>query len=213
MIASALDWVWRWVRILLWLWQDLWMAWSQWASGHTLHEQTMWGLKMFWWERIGLFLEFLGGATIIVDIVGPQRLRACAQVVRRFRLLTRWFGGHEDMAGKTGNLVGLLLVAGCIGYLLFLAWLLQLARAHLALVSVPFFSSLVGVLNFILRIDLLFLFVVVALQILRLGALILEKCIFDPLAHFLESERAPSVARVFAFIAIVLGAHFHLLAT
>jgi hypothetical protein len=100
MIASALDWVWRWVGILLWLWRDLWMAWSQWASGHTLHEQAMWGLKMLWWERIGLFLEFLGGATIIVDIVGPQRLRACAQVVRRFRLLTRWFGGHEDMGEK-----------------------------------------------------------------------------------------------------------------
>jgi hypothetical protein len=49
------------------------------VRGQTLAEMSMYGIRMLIWSRIGKILEFLGGAMILVDIIGPERLRAWGQ--------------------------------------------------------------------------------------------------------------------------------------
>ncbi|MBB5155564.1 hypothetical protein [Saccharopolyspora phatthalungensis] len=53
-----------------------WEAWSLWWSGTKLEDFAMWGLPMLWWARIGKCLQFAGTAIVILDLVGPERLRA-----------------------------------------------------------------------------------------------------------------------------------------
>lgn len=48
---------------------------SQWLSGREVDDDlVVLGLRMIWWGRIGKLLAFLGGGTIILDIIGPERV-------------------------------------------------------------------------------------------------------------------------------------------
>jgi hypothetical protein len=52
-------------------------AWSRWASGNpTLKDNMLWGLQILWWGRIGKIAAFVGGLTLVLDILGPERLRS-----------------------------------------------------------------------------------------------------------------------------------------
>jgi hypothetical protein len=50
-------------------------AWRLWAQGHLTEDTVLWGLRLLWWARIGKLLQCAGGATIVAEIIGPDRLR------------------------------------------------------------------------------------------------------------------------------------------
>jgi hypothetical protein len=63
-------------------------AWSSWSSGNTIGDDTLWGVKILWWGRIGKIVMALSALTIIAEIVGPERIRAVGKALRgtfRFR--------------------------------------------------------------------------------------------------------------------------------
>ncbi|SMD16204.1 hypothetical protein [Lentzea albidocapillata] len=47
-----------------------------WFSGKQTSGATLWGLSMVWWGRAGKLLQFMAGCVVILDLVGPDRLRA-----------------------------------------------------------------------------------------------------------------------------------------
>jgi hypothetical protein len=51
-------------------------VWSSWWAGRSTQNLYVLGLSMLWWGRIGKYLQFLGGLTVVLDIVGPERLRS-----------------------------------------------------------------------------------------------------------------------------------------
>lgn len=59
------------------VWTEEWLrAWSLWWSGTKLPDNLpLWGLNIIWWNRIGQCLQFLGSAVVIIDIVGPKKVR------------------------------------------------------------------------------------------------------------------------------------------
>ena len=51
-------------------------AWSRWASGpNELRDARLWGLEIWWWGRIGILLSASGISGLVVDIIGPKKLR------------------------------------------------------------------------------------------------------------------------------------------
>ncbi|MFF0723077.1 hypothetical protein [Micromonospora sp. NPDC003816] len=46
-----------------------------WISGNDTSRINILGLSMVWWGRIGKILQFLGGLTVVFDLLGPERLR------------------------------------------------------------------------------------------------------------------------------------------
>jgi hypothetical protein len=55
---------------------DLLDAWSLWLSGQEVDPQLSIGpMTVLWWSRVGKIAAFIGGATVILDLVGPERLR------------------------------------------------------------------------------------------------------------------------------------------
>lgn len=48
----------------------------KWANGQLSPDTVLYGLKLFWWARIGKGLEFIAALSIIADILGPERLRS-----------------------------------------------------------------------------------------------------------------------------------------
>jgi hypothetical protein len=50
-------------------------AWSLWLSGDLSSNAVLLGISILWWGRLGKLMEFVGGATIIADIIGPEKIR------------------------------------------------------------------------------------------------------------------------------------------
>ena len=57
-------------------------AWKLWLSDNLSADALLWGISIFWWERIGKVMQFLGAITIVADIIGPDRIREFGTSVR-----------------------------------------------------------------------------------------------------------------------------------
>lgn len=63
---------------------DYFDAWTRWAAGDpTLRDAHLWGLKIYWWARLGKVLAFLAGMALLVDIIGPSKVVAWFQKIAR----------------------------------------------------------------------------------------------------------------------------------
>jgi hypothetical protein len=52
-------------------------AWRLWFSGNLMSDSLLWGvMKILWWGRIGKVIVLAAALTIVVDIIGPERLRS-----------------------------------------------------------------------------------------------------------------------------------------
>ena len=61
-------------------------AWSQWFAGREVDPQLrLWFMSILWWGRVGKIAAFLGGLTVILDLIGPDRLRTWGTAGR-----TKW---------------------------------------------------------------------------------------------------------------------------
>ena len=56
-----------------------WHALDLWWDGTLRREQSVLGLPVLWWGRIGKILQFIAGLTVVLDIVGPKRLAEAAK--------------------------------------------------------------------------------------------------------------------------------------
>ncbi|MFI0470303.1 hypothetical protein ACH347_40090 [Saccharopolyspora sp. 5N102] len=74
-----------------------WEAVGLWWAGGKFEEITMYGLEMKWWARIGKYLQFLGGAAVVLDLVGPARLR---QLKERSQLFSNALNKIEKFIHK-----------------------------------------------------------------------------------------------------------------
>lgn len=63
-----------------------WEAWAQWWAGNKLETLTMWGVPMLWWARVGKLFQFAGGLVVVLDLVGPERLRKLSERTRQLRV-------------------------------------------------------------------------------------------------------------------------------
>ena len=57
-------------------------AWRLWWSGASVLNFSLLGIPVLWLGRGGKFIEFIGAATVVADIIGPDKLRAFATQLR-----------------------------------------------------------------------------------------------------------------------------------
>lgn len=99
---------------------------------------------MLWWARIGKLLQFAGGAAVVLDLVGPERLRRTgtrflngSRVAKALEAAARKFSSEKDIAhvrytdGKnhreTGSLladavnIGAMFIGGTIALIIIVA--------------------------------------------------------------------------------------------
>jgi hypothetical protein len=53
----------------------LWQAWMEWWTGRPQSQRQLWGWQIAYWGRVGLCLQFIAGLTVLLDLIGPERLR------------------------------------------------------------------------------------------------------------------------------------------
>ncbi|MEU8356490.1 hypothetical protein AB0C27_10820 [Nonomuraea sp. NPDC048882] len=81
--------------------RQLWDLWSQWWSGSSLTGSQLWGLQLTYWARIGKLLQFMAGLTVILDLIGPEPLRAFGKRLLRVPWARGFSSGAEKVAVVT----------------------------------------------------------------------------------------------------------------
>ncbi|WP_238008456.1 hypothetical protein KZZ52_22965 [Dactylosporangium sp. AC04546] len=54
---------------------DLVRAGRIWVEGRSASAEPLWGKTVLWWARAGKILQFAAGLVVILDLIGPERLR------------------------------------------------------------------------------------------------------------------------------------------
>jgi hypothetical protein len=54
---------------------DLARAWRIWTDGRSASTEPLWGKTVLWWARAGKIMQFAAGLVVILDLIGPERLR------------------------------------------------------------------------------------------------------------------------------------------
>jgi hypothetical protein len=137
----------------------LFEAWHNWLSGHLDPELSLWGIRLFWWARIGKILQIVGAVTVVVDIIGPRRLRRLGTQLKKLsavrklqdsqgaifkRLLSSWRGRpreilwKEIIADPLLTLNAMLMLAAAVAAWYFSPFPSVAARIILAFVAVIF---------------------------------------------------------------------------
>jgi hypothetical protein len=188
-----------------------WQAWSLWLDGKPTTDLRMWGEPMLVWGRVGKVLQFLGALTVIVDIIGPDRLRR--------------FG--QDLRSETGVvrriLAVLLVLRSTLGQLVLGAGVLALI---LLVVVGPFLPDrpwiwdifddptlLIIALAPFLVVLAPYVLTMVVLGVAELGVWSLDRLLLQPLARALSSRPVDLWAKIAGFALVITGTKFDLLAT
>ncbi|HEU5469402.1 MAG TPA: hypothetical protein VFV67_02025 [Actinophytocola sp.] len=76
---------------------------SNWFAGRQASSITLFGLPMFWWGRIGKVLQFFAGCVVVLDLIGPERLRAAAELARiQKKEAGRWRNRIQELEDLLG---------------------------------------------------------------------------------------------------------------
>ncbi|MFI9847808.1 hypothetical protein ACIHFD_63100 [Nonomuraea sp. NPDC051941] len=92
-------------------------GWGMWLDGRSTLGNDLFGVPMVWWGRGGKIATFAGGLTVVLDLIGAERLRAAGQAMRlrRQRVRRRSLFGSEDLF----NAIRGLIMLGAFVALLF----------------------------------------------------------------------------------------------
>jgi hypothetical protein len=89
---------------------SLWEALQAWFSGESLEGRQIWAVSTIWLTRAGKILQFLGGLAVILDIIGPERLREIGQDARAsFEAARRRLS--ERKRWELGDVLGMVFIA------------------------------------------------------------------------------------------------------
>jgi hypothetical protein len=50
-------------------------AWSAWFHHVNIGADYLWHVPMYWWGRVGLFLQLVSGVTVVTSIIGTDVLK------------------------------------------------------------------------------------------------------------------------------------------
>jgi hypothetical protein len=193
----------------------------------------MWGHRLLWWGRIGKIMEFAAGLSIVVDILGPQRLTAIgdslhdwfsfdaarARVAKRVnqfpRALPHWVGRVAEIAlGLIGVVGFILLIHACVATMAKGdpdGSILTSFASTLPFVAISILLFLAGfrmvVFLFMISIDL-----VLPLTVFAIGTIV-DGAVIEPLAWVLRLRDADRWIKIAAAVLLVLGFQFDLLAS
>ncbi|MEU4331132.1 hypothetical protein [Nonomuraea dietziae] len=159
-------------------------AWQMWFAGDpALKDATMHGLGTLWWGRFGKIAAFFGGMTVVLDIIGPARIRGYGA---RLRAIAHAPGEHVRRAFSAAGLIAGLFAA------------------------IPLLELTNGFISWFAMTLLLSVAVVVAAALFE-GQL--SDAVPNGVAWLLEHPRTLTWWRVISLVALLVGFHFDLLAS
>ena len=208
-------------------WSDLWV---RWWHGELVGSQILWGHPVFVWGRVGKMMQFAGALTIIVEIIGPDRLDRHGRVLKRCRW-SALVGQNitdalwpDDVGEPPREPTSADRLFGTLYHLAY--WVLG---GILLLVAYVLTQNIFVVLGLLIGLLLLlslkrregvpafiwlpaFGLTVAMAAIIGISGFILNKWVVQPLAVGLRSKNVVRVSQIVGVALLVVGFQFDLLA-
>ena len=215
---------------------ELAQAWSQWASGQEVSARLLWGMRILWWGRIAKIVGLVSALTVVVEIVGPTRLRAFGRslhegfrpsvAIGQIRQIARWWAEFAQWlfmrTGKTGKGTGeldrrgptvvtvlafpLILVFG-FWYYVVPVWSLASWWVLLLRSLLVFFGT-----GFLCG-AVLPLMMLGCVTLSMLAMMLLDVIVIERVARVLEHYRFEKLIKALALLLLIISFHFDLLAS
>jgi hypothetical protein len=210
--------------------KELFAAWSLWLSGKLNDSFILWGIKLVWWGRIGKFLQAFAILTVIVELIGAERLTAFGnrlhgafslQKARHLISDANKYTGlwHRYMLAKSGSKeekdllaeqrllasdnINLFLVVAFIGILGYILWGWMTWWLYLLVMFLA-----LGVYAWVAA----YITLVIVLLLSFIG-LLFDTLVIEPIAWVISRPRLEGLIKVAALIAAIMGIHFDFLAS
>ncbi|MFC7762773.1 hypothetical protein ACFQY4_35535 [Catellatospora bangladeshensis] len=75
-----------------------------WLDGRSASGEPLWGETVLWWARAGKILQFAAGLVVILDLIGPERLRRGGQrMTTRLRAVVAQLSALRAEPERTHN--------------------------------------------------------------------------------------------------------------
>lgn len=210
---------------------SLFDAWALWLSGHLSQHLTLMGVSIFWWGRLGKIMQLIGAATIIADIIGPEKIRKfgaslqgaitpailtqflkdCFEwyvVVFRYTLM-KDYSDETPISKKRSSHTKIDVFNYFICFLLtagvvFLTNLQQVGWVFLIEALVIFYCLLVSISP---------LLTVFAITSFTITGLVINALFIKSLAWVLEHPALDQFTKIASLLLLLVGFHFELLAS
>ena len=91
--------------------EELLKAWGGWLTGHHVIDYWFAGHQIWWWGRVGKVLVFVGGAAVIAEIIGSQRLHRLSTLIFNSRDRTGEWLAYALIGGLTGVVISVAVPA------------------------------------------------------------------------------------------------------
>ncbi len=171
--------------ILAWVTIGYLEAWGLWFSGEQPPSDAVMGfMTVRWWGRVGKIAAFIGGATVILDLIGPDRLR---EISARS---TKW--SRRAVSSPLQKFAPL-----------FVLLTLTASTFTASVLTFPGIQDVARVAALL----------AVLLTLLIVSAMMTRVLILQLLADAFANERSERVVRWAAIAVLTVGFHFDLLAS
>jgi hypothetical protein len=205
-------------------------AWSRWLNGESVSNFFLWNIQILWLGRIGKLVSFLSAFAIIVEIVGPTRLREFGASLHDRVILQKTLESAKKklavlsfiprlFTSKTNHEFDEVFE----GFFLkkpsgWISMILAYAGAGLTFYKIYYskgFWPALGYSVLILAIGVYLAPVIVVLLLASpmIALMAIDYIAIEPLAWVLERESLDKIIKFVSLILLLVGFHFDLLAS
>ena len=204
-------------------------TWKLWLSDNLPADAILWGISIFWWERIGKVMQFLGATTIVADIIGPEKIRQFGTSLQStnspktlIQFLKRCFAWYvtifrqtimKDYTKDSGDRESKprFFQLNLLNYFVcFLLTVFTVVVAELHIWNWFFLIEAVFIFGCLL-VSIAPLFTVLTLVTIALLGLTVNSILLQPLAHLLELPSLDRLLKIVSLIFLLLGFFLELL--
>ena len=204
-------------------------TWKLWLSDNLPADAILWGISIFWWERIGKVMQFLGATTIVADIIGSEKIRQFGTSLQStnspktlIQFLKRCFAWYvtifrqtimKDYTKDSGDRESKprFFQLNLLNYFVcFLLTVFTVVVAELHIWNWFFLIEAVFIFGCLL-VSIAPLFTVLTLVTIALLGLAVNSILLQPLAHLLELPSLDRLLKIVSLIFLLLGFFLELL--
>lgn len=193
-----------------------------WLSDNLPADAILWGISIFWWERIGKVMQFLGATTIIADIIGPEKIRQFGTslqstnspktLIQFLKRCFAWYVGifrqtiMKDYTKDSGDRESIkFFQLNILNYFIcFLLTVFTVVVAELHIFNWFFLVEAIFIFGCLL-VSIAPLFTVLTLVAIALLGLTVNSIFLQPLAHLLEHPSLDRLLKIASLLLLLLG--------
>jgi len=201
------------------LFDELGTAWYYWWSKRLAEDYLLWGNPIRWWARASIYTQFISVFAIIVQIIGPERIRNYGnslkerhqnvKILEHIKWILNWpIEFYHKLKTKKENPSLSIEQNKYTAFSLRVYAILITFTAMIAVIPDPSDVVMYPIILLILAFSAILLLLTIIVTGLRYSIYLI---FLAPFASILEGKKLSKLIRILTLLALLFSMHFSLL--